>query len=191
MKAFFTCPTLVLVFSAGLLSTPALAQNSKDVNVVNTPTVNVLNTPGVNVLSMPLVTIDTPVRTPYQITVSTQDWTSNSVNMIVEVPAGNRLVIEHISAFAFMHPEVELSSLAIFPIVNNQSATHFFTLPETAPGFTGSNTYAGGQSVRLYADQSFLARFTKVSVGGSLTLGSASLTVSGYLIPYNSASLAP
>ena len=162
-----------------------------DVNVATMPDVNVANTLDVNVLSMPEITIATDVRSPYQITVHQPTWTTQSVNIIVEVPSGNRMVIEHISATAFMHPQVELSSFTIHPIVNNFSATHIFSLPETAPGFTGSNTYSGGQSVRLYTDQSFLVRFTKVSVGGALDLGSASITVSGYLIPFTSPSLAP
>ena len=183
MKASLIHSAYLFLLSTNLLTSPALAQQSKDVNVVNAPSVNVL--------SMPPVSVDTHIRAPYQITVSTSDWTSNAVNLIVDIPSGNRMVIEHVSASAFMHPQVELSSLALFTIVNSRSATHVFTLPETAPGFTGSNTYSGGQSVRLYADQSLLARFTKVSVGGSLELGTASITISGYLIPYTSSSLAP
>jgi hypothetical protein len=175
-----------------VINTPDVnVANMPDVNVANSPDVNVANTPDVNVLSMPEITIGTDVRIPYQITVDQPTWTTNSVNIIVEVPSGNRMVIEHISASAFMHPEVELSTFTISPTVNNLSATHIFALPETAPGFTGSNTYGGGQSVRLYTDQSFVARFTKVSVGGPLTLGSARITVSGYLIPFTSPSLAP
>ena len=176
-----------------VINTPDVnVANMPDVNVAISPDVNVANTPDVNVLSMPEITIGTDVRSPYQITVFEPNWTTNSVNIIVEVPSGNRMVIEHISASAFMHPQVELSSFTISPIVNSLSATHVFALPETAPGFTGSNTYGGGQSVRLYADQSFVARFTKVSVGGPLNLGSsASITVSGYLIPFTSPSLAP
>lgn len=201
--------SMVLALLAGLLSQVAIGQGKppQDVNVINTPDVNVANTPDVNVatmpdvnvantldvnvLSMPEITIATDVRSPYQITVFQQTWTTNSVNIIVEVPSGNRMVIEHISASASMHPLVELGNFTIHPIVNNFSATHIFSLPETSPGFTGSNTYSGGQSVRLYTDQSFLARFTKVSVGGALDLGSASITVSGYLIPFTSPSLAP
>lgn len=187
---------MALILSIGILSQAVLAQGqgsrpTQDVNVINTPGVNIANTPDVNVVSIPDVTISSDARMPYQVTVSQSNWTENSTNIIVEVPPGNRMVIEHISASAFMHPEVELSSYAISLSVNGFSATHTFTLPETAPGFTGSNTYNGGQSVRLYADQSFLARFTKVSVGGPLDLGSASITVSGYLIPITSSSLAP
>ena len=204
---------VALALLTGLLSQVAFGQGqgngapAQDVNVINTPNVNVATMPDVNVatmpdvnvatmpdvnvLSMPEITIATDVRSPYQISVSETNWTTNSVNIIVDVPSGNRMVIEHISASAFMHPQVELSSFTIHPIVNNFSATHIFSLPETAPGFTGSNTYSGGQSVRLYTDQSFLARFFKVSVGGSLELGTASITVSGYLIPFTSPSLAP
>jgi hypothetical protein len=187
---------LVLILFLGLLSQAAMGQGqagrpTQDVNVINAPDVNVANTPDVNVVSMPEITVSSDVRLPYQVTVSQLNWTSNSTNLIVEVPPGNRMVIEHISASAFMHPEVELISYAIFPIVNGFSATHIFTLPETAPGFTGSNTYNGGQSVRLYSDQSFLASFTKVSAGGDLNLGNASISVSGYLIPITSSSLAP
>ena len=204
---------VALALLTGLLSQVAFGQGqgngapAQDVNVINTPNVNVATMPDVNVatmpdvnvatmpdvnvLSMPEITIATDVRSPYQISVSETNWTTNSVNIIVDVPSGNRMVIEHISASAFMHPQVELSSFTIHPIVNNFSATHIFSLPETAPGFTGSNTYSGGQSVRLYTDQSFPARFTKLSVGGALDLGSASITVSGYLIPFTSPSLAP
>ena len=204
---------VALALLTGLLSQVAFGQGqgngapAQDVNVINTPNVNVATMPDVNVatmpdvnvatmpdvnvLSMPEITIATDVRSPYQISVSETNWTTNSVNIIVDVPSGNRMVIEHISATASMHPQVELISYSISTIVNSLSATHAFALPETAPGFTGSNTYSGGQSVRLYTDQSFPARFTKLSVGGTLDLGSASITVSGYLIPFTSPSLAP
>jgi hypothetical protein len=186
------CATAILVSNAVIAADKnVIVINTPDVNVATMPDVNVANTLDVNVLSMPEITIATDVRSPYQITVIQPTWTTNSVNIIVDVPSGNRMVIEHISATAFMHPQVELSNFTIHPIVNNLGATHVFALPETAPGFTGSNTYSGGQSVRLYTDQSFLARFSKVSVGGALDLGSASITVSGYLIPFTSPSLAP
>jgi hypothetical protein len=184
-------PIGVALCATAILVSNAVIAADKEVIVVNTPDVNVANTLDVNVLSMPEITIATDVRSPYQISVHQPIWESNSVNIIVDVPSGNRMVIEHISASAFMHPQVELSSFTISPIVNNLPATHIFSLPETAPGFTGSNTYSGGQSVRLYTDQSFLARFTKVSVGGALDLGTAVITVSGYLIPFTSPSLAP
>jgi len=164
---------------------------AQDVNVINTTGVNVENAPDVNVLSMPAITISTDVRTPYQTGASTEDWTSNSVNIPISVPSGNRMVIEHISAGAFMHPQVELASFVITTAVNGFATTHDFALPEVAPGFTGSNTYSGGQSVRLYADEFITARFSKVSVGGSLDLGRAHVAVSGYLIPFVSQSLAP
>ena len=177
--------SMVLALFAGILSQVAIGQGKPPQDV------NVINTPDVNVLSLPEITIATDVRSPYQITAVQETWTTNRVNIFVEVPSGNRMVIEHISASAFMHPQVELSSYGFSTIVNNLSASHVFTLPETAPGFTGSNTYSGGQSVRLYTDQSFFASFTKVSVGGSLDLGHAVITVSGYLIPFTSPSLAP
>jgi len=191
-----TCFIALAIYS---FISPAIAAPEKDVNVVNTPDVvvantpdvNVVNMPDVNVASLPSVSIDTDIRTPYHTSANITEWTAQSVNAIVEIPAGHRFVIEHISASAFMHPQVELSSVAIYPHAGGTSTTHVFTLTETAPGFTGSNTYAGSHSVRIVTDQSFLARFTKVSVGGSLDLGTASIAVSGYLLPLTSPSLSP
>lgn len=165
----------LVTLTSYLIISPAIAAPPKDVNVVNTPLVNV----------------NTDVRTPFHTDAIATDWTTNSVNIIVDIPTGNRFVIEHISASAFMHPQVELTDVAIYPHANGTSTAHVFALPEVAPGFTGSNTYSGSHSVRIYTDQSFLVRFTKVSVGGSLELGTASIAVSGYLIPYTSSSLAP
>ena len=186
--------TALTIFIALALPTYA-APPIKDVNIANTTDVNVINTDpipvsgDVNVLTVPPITVDTPVRTPFQKTLATTSWDTNSVNLILDVPWGQRLVIEYISAFASMSPNEELSSFAISTIVNGISATHQFSIPETAPGFTGSHTYVGGQSVRLYADEGALIRFTKV---GSITaIGSASITVSGYLIPFEGPTLAP
>jgi hypothetical protein len=49
---------LVFILGASMLAhaLPTPPQNSKDVNVVNTPNVNVANTPSVNVATMPAVT---------------------------------------------------------------------------------------------------------------------------------------
>lgn len=167
--------------------------NEVAVAVSNTPGVTIANAPDVHVASLPPLTLNTDIRLPYQKTVST-DWNTAAVNVIVDVPSGNRFVIEHISVSASMHPQVEFISMGIFPTVNGLPATHFFTLEETAAGFTGSNTYSGSHSVRLYADESFLSRFMKVNVGGpagAMEMGTVSLSVSGYLIPYTSPDLTP
>lgn len=179
LKSFLS----IMVVTFVVYTAPAFAAEGKDVNVVNTP--------NVNVVTMPNVVVDAPMRIPFQKTLNTTDWGTQSVNLILDAPLGQRLVIEHISAFASMGPNEELSSFAVSTVVNMVSATHIFSLSETAPGFTGSNTYAGGQIVRIYADEGALITFTKVPVGGGSSFGSASVTVSGYLIPMTSPTLGP
>ena len=133
----------------------------------------------------------TDIRRPYHTSVSIADWTDQATTGVIDVPAGNRFVIEHISATAFMGPQAEFRHVTIYPHAGGSSTSHVFPLQETSPSFTGSNTYAGSYSVRIYTDQSFSVRVRKVSVGGSLELGKASITVSGYLIPLTSPSLGP
>ena len=94
-----TCFIALAIYS---FISPAIAAPEKDVNVVNTPDVvvantpdvNVVNMPDVNVASLPSVSIDTDIRTPYHTSANITEWTTQSVNAIVEIPAGHRLVAQ-------------------------------------------------------------------------------------------------
>lgn len=130
-------------------------------------------------------------RTPYQETI-TQLWDTPAINIIFnDVPFGQRLVIEHISASLFLDPDQELGSLSITLATAGVSATHQIAIPESGPAFTGSTTYSGGQALRLYSDQAPFVRVTKLPSTPSIVAASATVTISGYLIPLTSPSLAP
>jgi hypothetical protein len=189
-------PTLFILALSQAAQAQAPANGARppqDVNVINEAAVAVTNAPTVHVASLPPLTIDMDSRLPYQKSL-TADWTTSAVNLIVDVPPGHRFVIEHLSASVFMHSQVEFASMFIATDVNGSSGAHYFNLTETATGFEGSNTYVGSFPVRIYADQSFLARFFKVNAGGqgnAIEMGTASISVSGYLIPYTSPDLSP
>jgi hypothetical protein len=128
-----------------------------------TVNVNPMGTP------VPVRDIDEPGRSPYMAT-----RTANSNNLVFPaVPAGKRLVIEHISYFA-RFGSAGLQRMLLFAS-NNQDLMEF----QITPIQDGSNyDTVINQPVRAYVD----AGFTPVTAVTGINVVSSRATISGYLI---------
>jgi hypothetical protein len=115
---------LVVLFAASLMAQTTAAKAADPVNVVNTPSVNVVNTPTVQLAGtstvqvsgttnvkvqndssapVPVQDVSKPKQTPFQVNQNfgpTPFLNNNPASVTITVPAGKRLVIEHVSARA-------------------------------------------------------------------------------------------
>ena len=167
------------------------------VTVGNTPTVSVGNTPTVNVASMPTVTItppavtivsnmDDPGRIPYQSTSTPQSCPAGGVGLcwpFPAVPAGHRLVIQHISG-VLQYPSVP-NPLVVFVLDANYRAINAFT-PSVIPPGTTPALINFDQQVLMYVDAS-QTYSVEVWANGVATVGSVPVIVTGYLLDCTSA----
>lgn len=172
--------------------------NTAGVNVVNTPNVNVANTANVNVLNTVGVkiendlanpalirSVDEPSRQPFQLEI---DFDTNglgaNINQITlgTVPAGKRLVIEHVSVDASVPVGQNLlSALKIFS--GGKSAVHPLITLKQGIDVSNQQRFVTSQQVRLYADAGsiLILRLERDTVlGGEGLLRVAN--VSGYLV---------
>ena len=169
--------------------------NSKDVNVVNTPTVQaqqsgswtvgLAGTPTVSVGS----TADDPVwvrdvddaRQPY-LSQTFADFTAGAPTAsgnFAAVPAGKRLVVEHVSVYGGIPSGQKLFAL----ITRENNTNHAVVLHPQAnfPAFGGTDYFSASEDMKLY--------FEAGSVPGAFanrnfTTGSGNLifAISGYLV---------
>src|SRR5438552_13850372 len=96
----FLLLTPILLSCFALLPIAQAAPYPSNVNVVNTPNVNVVNTPASPV---PVRDVDNPARQPFHVeaVAGFADGASTTGGILIPaVPAGKRLVIEHLSVSA-------------------------------------------------------------------------------------------
>jgi len=182
---------------------PPPPTKAQDVNVVNTPTVQLAGTSTVQVSgttnvhvqndsTAPVVVQDvsTPKRTPFQAQPGFPALPFIGVNPVVEpitVPAGKRLVIEHVSARAVL-PFQAQSAFVYFSIsttAGGVTVEHSLDVPQT---FTcGSCTSTGGtinamsQETKFYADGGTTVQAVVQGAGGSAEAIDIKFAISGYL----------
>jgi hypothetical protein len=141
-------------------------------------------------------------RIPFQCTVNKQ-WEDNKLQTEANfmVPKDSRLVIENISARIECPIDQEIIYITIGARVFNKATGqpevvgHSIYVPKTGSTKDGVATYSGGQQVRIYADPGTTVDIvvTKNSMHCP-TLPPSIVTIvsiSGYLLPPDSPSLAP
>lgn len=99
------------------------------------------------------------------------------------VPAGKRLVIEHLSALARMPESQGPAEVAFSTTVNGVSASHILLLIEQSSGGATAHTFVANHAVQIYADPGTTVRFgfLRSSVAGSAIFFA---TLSGYLVTF-------
>jgi hypothetical protein len=189
--------------------------NSPNVNVVNTPAVNVTNTPTVNVGNIPSVnvsnapsvnlkntaaapvfttTIDDPGRIAYQAQVSNSSGSCSGAGTcffnFASVPAGHRVVIEHISGLI----SFATTPNSIWVQLNNGSGSPVSTF--FAPLAPSTNFSAFDQTVQAYFDPAEHGGIIEVQValiGGAFT-GAVSpnlINLTGHVLDCTAAPCSP
>jgi hypothetical protein len=165
-------------WNVGITGTPSI-------NIANSPTVQLSGTPTVNVTNpaaAPLyfVNVNDPGRIPYQSQVL--QVCSAVVDCTIQfgmVPAGHRLVIQHVSGFlTFTTPP---TSVEVIPSAGS-AYTPFFAPASQAVGLPGAGISLFDQAVQLYGDGGSNLSLDIRLVGATFYSNSQELTLSGYLL---------
>ncbi len=189
-------PTVVLIDPTGNTVKLDQAGAANDVDVVNE--VEIKNSAGAalpvviqNGAGAPVpVDVGLSPRVPFQAYLNSTGF-KFSHNLSFEVPAGEILVIEHISARVEEWQDVEDLS-RIFVVVRTGGVEGVWHLPATERQKTsGPRVFIVSESLRLYADPGSEVQYTAI-VG---PVGTAEMftevSFSGYLIPAGEPSLSP
>jgi hypothetical protein len=186
--------------SVSVANTPTVnVGNTPTVTVGNTPTVNVGNTPTVNIsntATQPVVTsaIDTPGRIAYQSQVSNSTGSCSGTGTCFlefpSVPAGHRVVIQHISGIV----SFSTTANAVWVQLNNGSGAPVSTFFTPLTPFTSFSAF--DQSVQAYFDPAQFGGVIEVqlSIIGGTFPGAGSpetITLSGYELDCSATPCAP
>jgi hypothetical protein len=200
--------------SRAAASLPVLVQNtvpvsqsgSWTVGVAGTPSVTLSGTPSVNIANSPTVTLaadasvqdaDNPARQPIQF-YTTVTFSENSGDAFLSIdlstlPAGKRVVIEHVSAFGLLAADQELTLASVYTWLGSGPFVrpHFFKPEVTGNYATNSGpakSWVVSAETRLYADTrppqgvgtSLLA--VKMNRNSGVGTPSFDFSLSGYLV---------
>jgi hypothetical protein len=172
------------------LSGQGASQTPQDVNVINTPTVTIGNTPWVNIGNLPTVTLGTTaVAVKDQANGAFQPYTNalvSSNNYTFTVPAGKRLVIEHVSGSGYITSGQKFLStgLKMSVLVNGGSQAWVVqeytpTFMATQPGVVNLDIYSISQQTKAYVEPGGTVETVIEKTGG---VAGMTFIVVGYLV---------
>lgn len=175
----------LLIFSFCLIVfTANAAPPVKDVNVVNTPGVTIENGP----LDPVPVIQSRPERTPYSHDHQAVFITGSSYSHTFSPATADRLAIETVTYYVDLSSPQQLRYATMSTSANGVNSSHRLTVPEGRT-ISGRTIYSISIPIRLYVDPGTYV--TILLNGTDLSGGTASMSVSGYLIPADATSLAP
>jgi len=160
--SFAICMTVFAAFAPRI----AHAVTATLVQVVNTAT-----------QPLPTSSVDDPGRTPYQFFVNLQPC----INTICQattpaVPAGKRLVVQHVSAFGAL-----TSPGNVVEVVVSTNTAVISTFAPSVFGSPGTQGFAFDQTVLGYADAGQTVTVF-ISTNGSFNQAASDFVVTGYLL---------
>lgn len=120
-------------------------------------------------------------RQPFQFSIQANlDVSEGAAVRTFSVPAGRRLVIEHMSCEAAVPPG-QRAMCHFITTVGGTEAFHLVVMSEQG-NFVGSDQFRASQAIRTYADPETLVRLVgqRNEGGGTAILD---FTISGYLVP--------
>ena len=172
----FLLLTPILLSCFALLPVVRAAPSPSNVNVVNT-----------TASPVPVRDVDNPARQPFQAEVvgGFADGASTTGDItIATVPAGKRLVIEHVSVFGMMLRLQRLvASGTQMHEIGHTSRGH--GPPISAQGSNADGTldyFIASQLVRFYADPGPISVFAERDSFGGANPDSVTFTISGYFV---------
>lgn len=182
---------LVLVVATILLNSPPVAGQGKGQGQPNGPNVRVINSSAepvpvvgeVTVASLPAVELDTttplqvfdvdnPAFQPFQI-----HFPLGTDSPQLTVPAGKRLVIEHVTGNAFSSGDVFW--MAVLTTAGGEFASHLFPMTKVGVAPSGNNVYVASAQTRIYADPGTNVSIQPDAIGPPSQRFSS---ISGYLV---------
>lgn len=201
---------LVVLSAASLIAQNTAAKVADSVNVVNTPSVNVVNTPTVQLAGtstvqvsgttnvkvqndssapVPVQDVSKPKQTPFQVNQNlgpSPFLNNNPASVAITVPAGKRLVIEHVSARA-QAPFPAQTPVVLFSIsttVAGVSVEHFLDLPQVF-NFNNANgaqsQHVVSKAMKLFSDSGATIQVTALAIGQTGQAIDVNFAISGYL----------
>ena len=181
----FLLLTPILLSCFALLPIAQAAPSPSNVNVVNTPDVNVVNT---TASPVPVRDVDNPARQPFHAEAvgGFADGASTTGGLLIPtVPAGKRLVIEHVSAFGTMLPTQKVINGGSDVIWADPFSTlivqyHWHSQGSNADG--SRDYFVASQLVRFYANPGALRCFAERNSVAGANPDSVTFTISGYLV---------
>ena len=146
----FLLLTPILLSCFALLPIAQAAPSPSNVNVVNTPDVNVVNT---TASPVPVRDVDNPARQPFHAEAvgGFADGASTTGGLLIPtVPAGKRLVIEHVSVFGAMLPGQKMVRTRV--MYRFSVFGHSLVISAQGSNADGSSDYfVASEPVRFYA----------------------------------------
>lgn len=146
-----------------------------NVGINGTPTVQIGNAAPITVRDA-----DRPTAQPYQVDgVLTLPEGFGGENLFFMIPAGKILVIENVSAISHVGSDQTMDSFSVMTklLPENNYRTNY--LSDQKREYATQTIHTVSESVRLYSENSFAVRATRLGSSGSVTVR---YTVSGHLV---------
>ena len=185
-RTLFLIPLLLGCFALSSATQAAPSPPSPtNVNVVNTPNVSVVNT---TASPVPMRDVDNPARQPFQAQVrgGFADGASSTGDItIATVPAGKRLVIEHVSAFGTMLPTQKVINGGSNVPWHDPFSTIVLQYQWHSQGSNadGSRDYfVVSEALRVYANPGAISCFAERNSVAGANPDSVTFTISGYFV---------
>jgi hypothetical protein len=137
---------------------------------------NISITSNGNTLTIASATTD-PAVTAFQkqLTIDLPDSGVNTVEFDISVPANKRLIIECVTMEVYADTDSKITFYITTHIGNGEDVRHYFT-----PTRVNDNGFAFSQQVRVYADETMTALFTRLLPGSRPAIGR--ISISGHLV---------
>lgn len=159
---------------------PVTLNGTPNVNIANTPNVNVANTAASPVL---VRSVDSGSAEPVEASVAFPSGRGTSViaGSLYTVPAGKRLVVEHVSAVCSVRTgtRLEYASIGTLPAGNGGPALYLIPVL-TGPSSLGGDSFVISQAVKFYVsagEQLYVAAYET-----TVTDGVGTFSFTGYLV---------
>jgi hypothetical protein len=159
----------VLSSAAQAAARPSPTAGTQDVKVVNTPTVS---------------DADNPARQPFQALGAGEFTQPVFVITLTTIPAGKRLIIEHVSVVGEMLAGKKIIGTSIGVALQNvNNGTHVYhplTISAQGSSVFGEDLYTASGQVRLYGDPG--TEVYGIAVSDNAVGSHVSFSISGYLV---------
>ena len=133
------------------------------------------------VLSVKVVNAKSAVQ--HFLVASLADGDLSAFSNTVSVPAGKRLVIEHVSALARLQESQSPAEVGFSTTVDGTFAAHHLLLVKQSTGGSTAHTFVTNHAVQIYADPGTTIRLSVLRNTGTGS-GAVFATLSGYLVDF-------
>ena len=180
-----TCCAILLLLPVFINVGQAVGASTQNVNVVNTPLpVAITNTP--LPVPLPVSEIANPAFQPFQayaqFTMGVGSYSISGALFDTPVPAGKRLVIEHVSVIASTMPVQGEPMAAMGATINTGLDAQYYLVLTGQGNLGGAPTFVASQPMRVYANPGGIVNGICYRVNLSEGTAGCNFSISGYLV---------